>query len=472
MAQIAQTMVVASLAWGALAFGATYPWASRPLMAGCAAAGILGWLAARNVRLPVAGLAWSMGFVLAAIAAQLVSVPASLMERLSPATLDVLGQLDLPYRAAVDKAHAISIHPPGTWTGLALAGSFFVFTLGTARLLSLKGTRWIIWSLTILGVLLALIGIVQRALYSGRIYGFWTPLMGAPQPFGPFVNRNHFAGWMLMALPLVLALLCAGIEQSMARVRPDWHDRLLWLASKEANLLVLLGAAALTMGLALVMTMSRSGIAAFGLAVVMTSGFVARGVRRSRRRSVAVAYLAVLVLCVGAWVGVEAIVTRFSQTSWTEFNDRRGAWTDAWQIAQRFPVAGTGINTYGVATLLLQEHNLNAHYVQAHNDYLQLLAEGGALVVVPAVVLLAAFAYAVRRRFREDEAGRTSWWARAGAVTGLLAIALQETVDFSLQMPGNAALCAVLCAIALHRSSGGADRCSQVAQNQGVVSGS
>jgi len=37
-------------------------------------------------------------------------------------------------------------------------------------------------------------------------------------------------------------------------------------------------------------------------------------------------------------------------------------------------------------------------------------------------------------------------------VTGLTAIALQETVDFSLQMPGNAALFAVVCAIALHRA--------------------
>jgi len=41
-----------------------------------------------------------------------------------------------------------------------------------------------------------------------------------------------------------------------------------------------------------------------------------------------------------------------------------------------------------------------------------------------------------------------------GAVTGLVAIALQETVEFSLQMPGNAALFAVLAAIAMHRSPG------------------
>ena len=45
-----------------------------------------------------------------------------------------------------------------------------------------------------------------------------------------------------------------------------------------------------------------------------------------------------------------------------------------------------------------------------------------------------------------------AYWLRVGAVTGLVAIALQETVEFSLQMPGNAALCATLCGIALHRA--------------------
>jgi O-antigen ligase len=88
---------------------------------------------------------------------------------------------------------------------------------------------------------------------------------------------------------------------------------------------------------------------------------------------------------------------------------------------------------------------------EAHNDYLQLAAEGGLLVLLPAVALAAVFVREVRRRFREAGPGLTSYWLRGGAVAGLIAIALQETVEFSLQMPGNAVLCAVLCAIALHR---------------------
>jgi hypothetical protein len=77
-------------------------------------------------------------------------------------------------------------------------------------------------------------------------------------------------------------------------------------------------------------------------------------------------------------------------------------------------------------------------------------AEGGVLLTIPAALCAGAFILAVRRRFIEDASVRT-YWLRAGAVTGLTAIALQETVEFSLQMPGNAALFAVMCGIALHK---------------------
>jgi hypothetical protein len=49
------------------------------------------------------------------------------------------------------------------------------------------------------------------------------------------------------------------------------------------------------------------------------------------------------------------------------------------------------------------------------------------------------------------------YWIRFGAAAGLAAIALQSTVEFSLQMPGNATLFVVLCALALHQRTPAAD---------------
>jgi O-antigen ligase len=123
-------------------------------------------------------------------------------------------------------------------------------------------------------------------------------------------------------------------------------------------------------------------------------------------------------------------------------------------MAGRFPLVGTGLNTYGAATLFYQTVDLKQHFAEAHNDYLQLLAEGGALVCIPAALVILAFAWTVHRRFREVSVESSDYWIRIGAVTGILAIALQEGVEFSLQMPGNAALFAAVCAIAIHKAPG------------------
>jgi O-antigen ligase len=203
------------------------------------------------------------------------------------------------------------------------------------------------------------------------------------------------------------------------------------------------------MALALVMTMSRSGMAALAAGLAASAAVVWRGHRRAGQSRVWL-LAAVFVLLAVAWIGVDAIVTRFADTSWAEFNVRRGAWADARDIAARFPLTGTGLNTYGTATLLYQQHDLAQHYAQAHNDYLQLWAEGGLLLVLPAIVLIVAGVRVIRRRFVDDVRYSTAWWARVGAVTGVVSMALQELVEFSLQMPGNAALFVALCALAMH----------------------
>ena len=443
-------LCLAAIAWGAAAFGAVYPWAYWPLAGVCVAAGVIGVLNNRAAAHTSAALCVALAAVGVAALLQVVPLPFGTLTRISPATAGLLGDLDPSTAAGLTGSHAISIDPFATIAAVALFVSFAILLLGVARMLSARGARSLVEGLTIVAVLLALAGIVQKPLYAGRIFGFWTPEQEGT-PFGPFVNRNHFAGWMLLAMPLTLSLLAAGITHAMRGIRPGWRHRVLWLSSPEANVLILLAAAIAVMSLSLVMTMSRSGMSALAVAILLTGCFIVRGGGSRTRRATAWAYLLLLVAVTVAWAGTDAIAARFSQTDWSEFNTRRGAWTDAWNIARAFPLAGTGLNTYGTATLFYQQHDLAQHYAQAHSDYLQLAAEGGLILVLPAVAALVCFVRDVVRRFREDDPGSTAWWLRGGAVTALLAVALQESVDFSLQMPGNAALFAIVCAVALHQ---------------------
>jgi O-antigen ligase len=458
---VARSLALVAVAWGALAFGAVYPWAYWPLAAACLATGATTLLVPNT--LPVGrALPVAMGVVALAILVQLVPLPVPALRALSPATDALLRTLDPLYANGLTSWHSLSIVPGTTRTALALYASFAGLMFGVARLLSVTGARRLVESIVIFAVVLALVGIIQKPLYAGSIYGFWKP-NSAGSVFGPFVNRNHFAGWMLMALPLALALAGSGLQRGWHGVRPGWRYRILWLSSPDASRLMLLAGATAVMALSLVMTMSRSGIAALALALVLIGWSVVRGLPGLSQKMAGVAYLVLLVVTIVSWVGADAIVGRFASANWSEFNDRRGAWSDARGVVAAFPLAGTGLNTYHVTSIVYQRHDLEKHYGQAHNDYLQLAAEGGALLVLPLGIGLLLFVREVRRRLKEDLRSSTAWWLRRGAVTALVAIALQETVDFSLQMPGNAALFAVVCAIALHRSPAARERGSAVA---------
>lgn len=452
MKDVVTVLLVAAIAWGTFAFGAVYPWAYWPLVGMVAIVGIAGLMSGPRNRewLPrFTGLAVALLSFLILGLAQLAPVPLTLLAAVSPATADIVPQLNLAFTASGVNRHALSIDPGLTAVGLVLFAAYALLVLGCARFFSIHGPHRVAQLIAVIGVALAATGIVQSGVFNGRIYGFWTPI-DAGNPFGPFVNRNHFAGWMLMGLPVTLGLLCGGFARGMAGVKSNWRDRVLWFSSPDASRLILLSAGAMVMSLSLLMTMSRSGIAALGLAILVTGVFVVRR-QPSGRRLLAVAYLLALVLVTVGWVGVDRLSSRFSQANWVELNDRRGAWSDAIGIAARFPAAGTGLNTYGVATLFFQQHDLSRHYSQAHNDFLQLAAEGGLLLVIPAAVCVGFLIFGVRRRFIEETSTGT-YWLRVGATTALVAIALQEAVDFSLQIPGNATLFAVICAIALHRT--------------------
>jgi O-antigen ligase len=115
-------------------------------------------------------------------------------------------------------------------------------------------------------------------------------------------------------------------------------------------------------------------------------------------------------------------------------------------------VTGTGVGGYGTAMLVYQTAERHSIYEQAHNEYLQLLAEGGLLVGLPALALAIVLVRNIRHRLRGSDDPQTAW-IRAGALAGLAGIATQSLLDFSLQMPGNALMGVVLLAIAVHRPS-------------------
>src|SRR4029077_20497982 len=99
-----------------------------------------------------------------------------------------------------------------------------------------------------IGTVMALAGIAQRAAHSPYVYGFWHPKEEG-NPFGPFINRNHFAGWMIMALSVSLGLLMGMMESASTGLRGGAadgglvHRYVRWLSTPEFNGIVIVAVA-------------------------------------------------------------------------------------------------------------------------------------------------------------------------------------------------------------------------------------
>jgi O-antigen ligase len=468
------TAIVAAAAWGALAFGAVYPWAYTTLAIACASIGIIGLVRGRRRRPPLSALARALGAIAAVIALQLVPLPASLLARVSPGTDAFLRQYDLGYAplpasfagppsggeaTPARPARPTSIAPRKTALALALFSALALFLLGATRAFSLSGSEGVARGILALGLLITVLAIVQIAINPNAgeftlIYGFWRPRT-VSMPFGPFVNPNHYAGWMLMAVPLGLGLAYGTFERARHMTVPDGtRPSAVAALAHSGGLLAMMAFACLAMSVSLLMTKSRSGIACFAVVVAMSAGMVILRQQRGGARAAAAAGFALFFAGTIAWAGVDTLFEKFTTGApgLSSAASRMIAWKDTVRIIHDDPVTGTGLDTYGTAMILYGTRQQVGRFQEAHNDYLQLAAEGGLLVVVPAACAVALFAAGVRRRFREAPKEGTTYWTRVGAVIGLTGIALQSLVEFSLQMPGNAALFAVLAAIALHQS--------------------
>jgi O-antigen ligase len=464
--------IVAAIAWGALAFGAVYPWAYTPLAVACTVIGLAGLWVGYTRRPPISRLALGLAAIGVAVSLQLVPLPRAVLARVSPGTDAFLRQYDFRYMhpaGPLDQAtggmaqpalpwQPISIDPPHTALGLGLFSALALFLLGTTRLVSAAGARSVAMAVLALGLLLTVLAVVQLALNPHAaeftlIYGFWRPRF-VSTPFGPFVNPNHYAGWMLMAVPLGLGLAYGTFERARLEAPSGARSPVAWAISEEGGMLALSVFTCLAMGVSLMMTKSRSGIACFAVAMLLSGGMMfVRQHRASAKAAVAVT-VALLFLSTIAWAGVDTLFEKFASADGglPAATSRLRAWKDTVRIIRDDPMTGTGLDTYGTAMVVYQTSPRHAHFQEAHNDYLQLAAEGGLLVGLPIVFTLAMFVAGIRRRFHEAPKVGITYWLRVGAVIGLVSIGLQSLVEFSLQMPGNAALFAVLAAVALHQS--------------------
>jgi O-antigen ligase len=288
--------------------------------------------------------------------------------------------------------------------------------------------------LTIFGFLVALFAIIQGLASNGNIYWLVTPRFGGAV-YGPYVNRNHYAGLMEMLAPVPFAL---------ATVRgKNLEQRLLLMFSGTL------------MGISIFTSQSRAGMASFALEMLLFSVVLLR-VRRSIRTGAAITFGAAIFAAFIVWFGGTELFRRFSEMSDAV---RAPIVRDAIVMFIHRPLMGWGLGTFPTIYPHFRSFYTNLFVNEAHNDFAQFAVETGLLgIAVGAWFVFSLYRKALRSL--ENWSASVSDAAVLAGITGCSGLLFHSLFDFNLHIPANATAFFLFCALATlgrsdHRHSSG-----------------
>jgi O-antigen ligase len=308
---------------------------------------------------------------------------------------------------------------------LFLGGMCLLYAACAREFADARGRRILAATVVTTGLLLTVEAFLQAAGGDTRIYGLWRPRFDFAV-FGPYVNRNHFAAYQVMAIPLAMAFAGGAIVE----LGRHWRRRTLgFLALGDAAGSVAIGltVVAMTLVAGLLATQSRGAFAGFAVAcAVMLLAF--------RRKGMALAALGLAAALGVAWIGLADLAHAFASRG---MKGRLDVWADVLHMVPHFPLLGAGLNAFGTAYPPYQTASPGYYWGEAHNEYLQVLVDAGV-----AGLTLAALALGLLLRAAFRGAGRSP--IDAGLLAALLGALCHNLVDFNWQIPANAATFAAL----------------------------
>ena len=301
-------------------------------------------------------------------------------------------------------------------------------------------------------------------------------------PFGSFVNPNNASGWLLvhvgMAVGLLLIILGKnpGSGWSPSFGQATWRDRFFDAAMILRHRVARLDTfQILSMGMVVLLltgvaaTLSRAGIVAgiFCLVVCAASRM------QWRKSLLLLAPIAILL------VVANGILTAFELDSLvvaelstlkdpvSESTSRLLHWTDTMVSVRDFPFIGSGQGAYAYSTLPYQRRGSSTWFMNADNQYMEILIESGLLGLAlfagfGILLTVLAMQLILKKSNKREEPGLPAHRIAIG-LSVMAMIASQAVVaffDFGIGLPSTMAAIAIVGGVltAVHRSQPSAKR--------------
>lgn len=280
--------------------------------------------------------------------------------------------------------------------------------------------RRLIWVVVFVGTGLSLYGILQ---YFGLVDNSWW----FPKEFlsATYVNHNHFAGYLELAIPVTIALVF----------------------KKRALYLLLPGL--VIMSMAFILTQSRGAWFSLLLSFfVMAAIFVNK--IRVNKKIIIMLFFIVIIAASFFYFGKDIISERLDSITEAEKTDTSAQtrfliWRGTADLILHNPLVGCGIGDFVWAFPRFRPEGLNVQANFAHNDYLQAAAEIGVLAPLVMIWIFWTIVASVIKRDKIDP-------IKIGCAAGILSLSLHGVVDFNFHIPANMLLFTVYAAILMSAS--------------------
>jgi O-antigen ligase len=266
---------------------------------------------------------------------------------------------------------------------------------------------------------------------------------------GTFVNRNSFATFLGLGLLICVALLLEGVRKQV-----DFRESLRGILKATLELLIVrarwLTLSTLGVATALLLTHSRGGAISTLLGVLAFLAAVSMAPSLRARWHLAFGAALIVVLGMMLIISDNVMTERLTESS-IETDGRTHIFELTLEAIHDWPIFGTGLGTFRDVFPLYRTEDMTLPVAQAHNDYLETIVELGLPAASALFLSIASLLWICLRGVQRRRRDAVFPGIGVGVTT---LVAVHSLFDFSLQMPGVAALYWLLMGAAVAQSFG------------------
>ncbi len=376
----------------------------------------------RSVRLDLPGILLLV--LVAATLLQLIPLPTAVVRVLSPSAASLREAAQDAIGLPTPGFMPLTIDTTATLVELARLVLYLAVYWTAAKWVRHHDSVDILRLVAFIGAVAAAILLAHKIFLFDSVYGFYNPLhkgLQGDRVSAPLINENHMAAFLCLCTTVTIGLAVS--------------------SSSRGNRLGLIATAAITGG-ALLLTLSRGGIAAFVAAqILFVAILLARRVSAKEGDSSAepISWIPLSLACalaLGMFAAQDAIVGEFANGDGKKIE----MFHEALPLMAQFPLTGVGRGAFASAFPLVSDWAARVTFTHAENAVVQLIVDWGIPV---GLFALAVPLYLIGRRLqRMPRRGVT-----AGVIAALVACGLHNLVDFNLEIPGVAVVAVALFAV-------------------------